>query len=195
LMTFQEFLDWADEDTHAEWVDGRVILLHVTVRERHEAIRGFLHWLFYSLIRSTRQGAVYGEPFQMWLPLLNRSRAPDIFFVREESRFRVGEHYLQGPADIAVEILSPESEARDRVEKLNEYQQAGVSEYWVIDHQTRRAEFHVLGADGRYALAFAGETGLYQSSVLPQMGIKVEWLWQEPPGADPEDLRHTLGFV
>ena len=25
-MTFEEFLAWADEDTHAEWVDGRVVM-------------------------------------------------------------------------------------------------------------------------------------------------------------------------
>lgn len=26
-MTYQEFLDWLDEDTRAEWVDGQVILM------------------------------------------------------------------------------------------------------------------------------------------------------------------------
>ena len=24
-MTYEEFLDWADEDTRAEWVDGAVV--------------------------------------------------------------------------------------------------------------------------------------------------------------------------
>ncbi|HDN80831.1 MAG TPA: Uma2 family endonuclease, partial [Chloroflexi bacterium] len=25
-MTYEEFLDWADEDTLAEWVDGEVVM-------------------------------------------------------------------------------------------------------------------------------------------------------------------------
>lgn len=195
LMTFQEFLEWADEDTHAEWVDGRVILLHVTVKERHDAIRMFLVWLFYSLIRATGRGAVYSEPFQMWLPHLNRSRAPDLFYVREENRDRVSQHYLQGPADIVVEIISPDSEERDRVEKLREYERAGVPEYWTIDHQERRAELHVLGADGRYAVVLAGRAGLFQSSVFPEMRLRIEWLWQEPVGADVADVNRTLGLA
>jgi hypothetical protein len=27
-MTYEQFLDWADEDTLAEWVDGKVLTLH-----------------------------------------------------------------------------------------------------------------------------------------------------------------------
>ena len=26
-MDYETFLDWLDEDTHAEWVDGQVVLL------------------------------------------------------------------------------------------------------------------------------------------------------------------------
>lgn len=26
-VSFEQFLAWADEDTHAEWVDGRVVLM------------------------------------------------------------------------------------------------------------------------------------------------------------------------
>ena len=37
-LTYEQFLEWADEETHAEWVDGQVILTSVTVSERHAAI-------------------------------------------------------------------------------------------------------------------------------------------------------------
>ncbi len=26
-ISFEEFLAWADEDTHAEWVDGEIVLM------------------------------------------------------------------------------------------------------------------------------------------------------------------------
>ena len=34
-MSYEEFLDWADEDTHAEWVDGEVIVF-TPVKEIHQ---------------------------------------------------------------------------------------------------------------------------------------------------------------
>ena len=40
-MTYEEFLAWADEDTHAEWVDGEVILMS-PVAKVHQLLAQFL---------------------------------------------------------------------------------------------------------------------------------------------------------
>ena len=40
-MTFPEYLDWLDEDKHAEWVDGEVIM-HSPVSRQHSQVGGFL---------------------------------------------------------------------------------------------------------------------------------------------------------
>jgi Uma2 family endonuclease len=34
-MTYEEFLDWCDEDTWAEWVNGEIIMLHPTTFKHH----------------------------------------------------------------------------------------------------------------------------------------------------------------
>jgi Uma2 family endonuclease len=192
-LTYEEFLAWCDEDTWAEWVDGRVIPLPVTVAERHAAILSLLITLFKLATRFGRLGAVYSEPFQMRLRAARRGRSPDLIFVAPEHRDRLRRHYLDGPADIVVEIVSPESAHRDQVEKLAEYEQAGVPEYWLVDPDQQQAELRVLGPDGRHRVVFTGSEGLYQSAVLPQLRLRVEWLWQEPEldevlrklGADP----------
>jgi Uma2 family endonuclease len=95
-LSYEQFLEWADEDTWAEWVDGQVILMPVTLAERHAAL-----------------GSAYSEPFQMRLRRLRRGRSPDLFFVLPEHRDRMRRHYLDGPADLVVEIVSPESRRRD----------------------------------------------------------------------------------
>ena len=41
LITYDDFLDWADEDTLAEWVDGQVIMTSPANR-RHQDIAKFL---------------------------------------------------------------------------------------------------------------------------------------------------------
>jgi len=39
---------------------------------------------------------------------------------------------------MVVEIVSPDSQSRDRGDKFYEYEEAGVLEYWILD-QTRSA--------------------------------------------------------
>lgn len=190
-VTYEEFLEWADEETHAEWVDGQIILMPVTVNRHHDRILSFLRWLFVQVTRLGQVGSVHGEPFQMRLSPLGRGRAPDLFFVRLERAHLVEAHYMDGPADLVVEIVSPESMHRDRVEKLAEYERARVPEYWLVDYEQTIAEFRVLGSDGRYRVVFSASTGLYQSAVLPQLRLRVEWLWQEP-GPDMGDVLRVL---
>ena len=39
-MGYEEYLDWSDEDTHAEWVDGEVIVF-MPVTLAHQLLVGF----------------------------------------------------------------------------------------------------------------------------------------------------------
>jgi Uma2 family endonuclease len=107
-------------------------------------------------------------------------REPDIIFVSREHLNRLRDTYLDGPADLVVEIISRDSRARDRGEKFYEYEQGGVREYWLLDYLRQQAEFYQLGPDGIYHLAPAGADGIYRSAVLDGLWLKVEWLWQEP---------------
>jgi Uma2 family endonuclease len=93
---------------------------------------------------------------------------------------RVTDYWIDGPADLVVEIVSPESRERDYHEKLAEYEAAGVPEYWLIDPLQSAARFYQLGADGRYQLAAVGEDGIYTSREAPGFRLRVSWLWQRP---------------
>jgi hypothetical protein len=61
----------------------------------------------------------------------------------------------------------------------------------LVDHEHEHAELLQLGSDGKYQVVLAGNAGPYQSAVLPQPRLKVEWLWQEPPF---EDVLRELGI-
>ena len=65
-------------------------------------------------------------------------------------------------------------------EKFYEYERAGISEYWLIGPQTKRAEFYQLMAAGQYQLMPPDAEGAYRSVVLPGLWLRVEWLWEEP---------------
>ncbi len=120
---------------------------------------------------------VLSAPFQM---KLERGREPDLLFVASEHLERLKEAYLEGPADLVVEIVSPESVGRDRGEKFCEYEQAGVPEYWLIDPLREQAEFCQLGAQGRYRMVMPEAGEIYHSAVVPGFWLRVAWLWQPP---------------
>ncbi len=187
-MTYEEFLDWADEDTLAEWVDGEVVM-YSPASKRHQQIVGFLEKVLGTFVEQHDLGVVLSAPFQM---KLEHGREPDLLFVAREHLERLKETHLDGPADLVVEIVSPESVGRDRGDKFYEYERGGVVEYWLIDPQTKRAEFYQRAASGQYQLVPPDAEGVYRSAVLPGLWLRVVWLWQEPLPA-MEDLLLDIG--
>ena len=106
-------------------------------------------------------------------------RALGLLFVQSERLHLIKNTYLDGPADVVFEVVSPESIGRDRGEKFVEYERAGIREYWMIDPDRQAAEFYELGSDGRYRLG-PTEEGIYRSKIIPGFWLRVEWLWQTP---------------
>ncbi len=178
-MSYEEFLAWCDEDTWAEWVEGEVIVL-APASERHQAVRGFLEAVMTVHAEQGRLGRVLGAPFQMKTGPDLPGREPDILFVANENLGRLKGTYLDGPADLVVEITYRESRLRDRGEKFAEYELGGVREYWLVDPEGEEADFYRLDERGRYRLTEPDREGIYRSELLPGLWLKVQWLWQDP---------------
>ena len=178
-MTYEEFLDWLDEDTHADWVNG-VAMMHRPVSLQHQQIHKFLLQLLDTFVQTRDLGTVAHDPFQMKTGSELPGRAPDILFVADENLGRLKPNVLDGPADLVVEVVSPSSRALDRGAKYYEYEQGGVREYWLVDPERRQAEFYVLGSRGVYDTVLVAEDGVYRSRVLDGLWMKVDWLWQDP---------------
>ncbi len=178
-MTYEEFLAWVDEDTRAEWVNGEVVFMG-EVSRRHQEVGAFLFPLIKLFVEAYQLGIVFYESFQMKTGDDLPGRLPDIIFISNENLHRVKDNRLEGPADLAIEIISPESRARDRGDKFYEYEQGGVREYWMLDPLRKQAEFYQLGEDGIYHLVMPDGAGKYHSLVLKGLWLKVDWLWLTP---------------
>ena len=174
-MTYEEFLAWADEDTLAEWVDGEVIMGSPASRS-HQDVADFLTSVLRSFVEERGLGLVLSAPFQV---KLERGLEPYLIFLAQAHLNRLKESHVEGPPDLVVEIVSPESMERDRGERFYEYARGGVPEYWLIDPQAHWAEFYRLKGS-YYRPAFSGEEGVYRSEALPGFWLRVEWLWQAP---------------
>ncbi|MFN7016075.1 MAG: Uma2 family endonuclease [Fimbriimonadales bacterium] len=182
-MSFEQFIEWLDEDTHAEWVEGRVILkMPVSVKHQHE--NRYLLKLLAAWIEDYHQmGYVYTAPLQVKLTLPDgsqRSRESDLVVILHDRLAQLTEQYFDGAPNLIVEILSPSTRAVDRSAKFVEYEAAGVPEYWLVDPEREYAEFWQLDETGVYRAAFAGSAGVYRSREVAGLWLQVEWLWSQP---------------
>ncbi|NJN65425.1 MAG: Uma2 family endonuclease [Chloroflexaceae bacterium] len=180
-MSYEQFLAWSDEDTHAEWVNGEVIVFMPPV-DRHQTIVGFLHIVISLFANLLNLGTLRVAPFEMRHLPGYASREPDLLFVAREHLHRLTPERLDGPADLVVEVVSPSSAKRDRQEKRDEYERAAVREYWAIDPRPgyQQALCYTLGPDGCYAAILPDAEGRYHSVVLPGFWFREAWLFATP---------------
>jgi Uma2 family endonuclease len=178
-ISYRQYLATEPEGAHTEWVNGEIIQM-APISDEHQDVGGFLLTLLRTFVTQKSLGFVRHEPFQMKTAPDLPGRSPDIFFVAKANKKRIKKTHLQGPADLVVEIISPESIGRDRGDKFYEYEKGGVREYWLIDPQRKQAEFYARGSDGIYRLMPTGKDSTFHSKVLGGFWIKTDWLWQHP---------------
>lgn len=187
-MSYEEFLARAAEHPFAEWVDGEVIVMS-PASSKHQRLVRFLSSVLQAFAEKGSLGEVFVAPFQMKPGPGFPGREPDVLFIAKRKLARVRAMFLDGPADLAVEIVSRESRKTDRVVKLREYEKAGVREYWVVDPDRKEAAFHVLGRDGTYKTVEPDAAGVYRSAVMHGLWIRTSWLFADPLPAILDVLR------
>jgi len=180
-MTEEQFVHWCDEDTRAEWVDGEVIMMSPVSTEHTRLVR-FLTSILEGFAEHHDLGEVFGPESQIRLPETPSRRVPDLYFISKARQGLIQKNHFDGPPDLCIDIVSPDSLARDWREKYLEYEAAGVKEYWVIDPASQHVEVYVLTEqkDGpaKYR-RLPEQEGAIVSTVLTGLRLPVEWLWPE----------------
>jgi Uma2 family endonuclease len=182
-MTEGEFLAWCDEDTRAEWVDGEVIMMS-PVNEQHAELFDWLYRLLGDFVEARRLGRVRAD-MQVRFATQRTRRIPDILFVSTERLHLFRDTHIEGPPDLVVEVVSPDSVARDYRTKYYEYQAAAVREYWIVDPMWQRLDAYRLRADpvaegkeaGNEYQPLEEREGLIASTVVPGFYLRRAWLW------------------
>ena len=182
-LSFEEFVNAPQfHGRHVEWVGGEVIE-KMSVSLKHSLLVVFLTKLLGLVTELNNGGRVLADQFLMRLEDQQRGREPDIVYVAPENESRLLANYLDGPADIAIEVISRGSEATDRGAKFEEYEAGGVREFWLLDPHRREALFYIRDENGLFRPGVV-QDGVFQSTVLPLVRLRVEWLWEQPPIMD-----------
>jgi Uma2 family endonuclease len=124
-------------------------------------------------------GEVRGSEFAVRLPKQRQRRLPDVSFVAASRAEIVLPNHFDAAPDLAMEVISPTSIARDRREKFNSYQAEGVKEYWIFDTKKSSMDAYRLGRGGKFRPIPESENGI-ASVVLPGFHLKSEWVFAQP---------------
>jgi Uma2 family endonuclease len=131
-MSEEEFDQWHDELLRGEWVDGRVEFM-APASNQHVQIVVFQIKLLDTFAEQRRLGKAFGSELAVKLPKQRRRRVPDVAFLSASRMELLRPTYVDGAPDLIMEVVSPDSVGRDWRTKYQEYEQAGVREYWIVD--------------------------------------------------------------
>lgn len=175
---------------HAEWHEGRVIRIVNNVQ--HQVILLFLGTLFSTYLKLANLGRVLLAGVPMKVDTGKPAREPDLLIVFNEHYDRIRPTSLEGPADIVVEIVSPESVNRDHGDKLREYELASVQEYWLLNPINRISDVYALHEDGHYRrLPLDAQRRVY-SQLMPGFAFDPALLWRDEPPVGVELVQAML---
>jgi Uma2 family endonuclease len=178
-FTQEEFGAWLDELPssdihHYELIRGRIVM-SPPAGWPHGAVGSKLNHIVGSYVEAHRLGIVLDSSAGYDLPS-GDTLEPDVSFI-SRARFAAGPRPVHGQflrivPDFVVEILSPSSVSRDRVEKAEIYAQNGVDEYWIVDSKRREITL-LLREASVFGAPQVVRDGAIPSRVFPELRTEV----------------------
>jgi hypothetical protein len=109
--TFEDFCALVKDGQEADLIDG-VIYMASPDNTAAADLFGWLFFILYGYVARKKLGRVFGSRVAFRLED-RQSPEPDISFLRTEYADRIEPGRVDGPPDLAIEIVSPESAERD----------------------------------------------------------------------------------
>lgn len=183
-FSYTDYLGWGD-DARWEIVDGEAYAMAPAPTPRHQMIVANIAALLGDALR--------GKPCRLLVAPTDVKLSdhdvvqPDLLVVCEQAK--IGEAVVRGAPDLAIEVTSPSTEARDRREKRSLYERFGVPEYWIVS-PNGFVEVYALDEGGRYPTPTI--TGLDESLAsrrFPELVLEVNDVFEGVPIERPLKLQ------
>lgn len=184
-ITFEEYLDLLTEETKGDLIDG-VLYMQSPPSDDHEKIFGCLFGILQAYVIRKKLGLVRGSRTAIKFSGYNGTQ-PDIVFISNARRHLVHPYFMDGPPDVAVEILSPSTRRLDRGRKTELYAEHGVLEFWQFDPEEQTTEFF-WNDNGAWTPMPVSEDGFFHSQAIPGFWLNVNWLFAD----EPPDILDTV---
>ena len=152
-----------------EFTDGYLEILPMPSRG-HQRVLAFLFMAFRQFLAPAGGEALFA-PLRLRIRE-GKLREPDLLAVRDAQDLRSGNRFWTG-ADVVVEVVSPDGEERDLIDKRSDYAEAAIAEYWIVDPRTETISVLKLDADGYVEHGAYGRGDRATSSTLAGFSVDV----------------------
>lgn len=168
--SYQDYMQLTD-DRRYELIEGE-LLMTPSPAPIHQRVAHRLNHKISQYVDQHRPGEVYFAPLDVVLSNYNVVQ-PDILYISNARKGIIEDKNIQGPPDLAVEIISPYSIERDRLIKKDLYARYGVQEFWLVDFEKKCIEVLTL-KENRYELVgiFFSEDQL-STPLFPSLNLSV----------------------
>jgi Uma2 family endonuclease len=128
--TYEDYLTFPD-DFRCEIINGQVYDTTPSPTPRHQRVSGKIYRLIGNrLEEQSHTCQVFDAPLDVVIAE-DQVVQPDVFIVCD--RQKIERTHISGAPDVVFEITSHSTSLRDRREKMELYQRAGVAEYFLVD--------------------------------------------------------------
>lgn len=174
-ITFEEYLNYDDgTNNRYELVDGELILMP-PASFLHSDIIDFIADCFKAIVRQYKLDIKVKTGDVGVRTGINSSTIPDLSVIEGSvwrSMPRDASAVVQVPLLLAVEVVSPGTEqiSRDYTEKVVEYQETGILEYWIVDPIEQKITVLVL-EKGSYTKTVFTKDEAIASVIFPELKL------------------------
>jgi Uma2 family endonuclease len=170
LYTYEDYLK-INDDNQYELIGGELILVPAP-RTSHQELSGKIYRKIADFIENNNLGKAFYAPIDVILSKTEKPQ-PDILFISKDRLNTITEKNIQGAPDLVVEILSPSTTSRDKVEKSRLYYKYGVKEYWIIDPDAKIVEVFTPGEKNWNVVEAYRNDEILTSPLLPGLQINL----------------------
>jgi Uma2 family endonuclease len=127
------YLDLTDHSNRRiEFTDGRLEFLPMPT-EIHQELVAYLYRALYAFVERFGLGKVHFSGLRLRVRP-GKIREPDVIFLHKD-HFHARHNRVWEAADLVMEVVSdnPNDRERDYEQKLVDYAEAKVKEYWIVD--------------------------------------------------------------
>ena len=179
-LTYDDFVLFPDDGKRHELIDGEHYVTP-SPNTKHQRILGSLHLLIGSWLESHGVGQVFMAPYDVVVSDLDVVE-PDLFYLSNERAAKVlTPLHAKGVPELVIEIASKATRKRDETIKRRLYEQAGVSEYWVVDPEVDAVRVYRRDGD-RFArpIELSREAGdVMTTALLPGLQIPLTRVFRD----------------
>lgn len=169
LLKVADYMKLPDDGPRYELIEGELLMAPAPNRY-HQEILGNLYFLLTSYLKQNRIGKLDVAPFDVIFDEHNVLQ-PDIIFFSNARAAALTTAGASGAPDLAIEILSPGAEERDRVLKRKIFARTGVEELWLVLPDKRRIEIYRLQENPDRAAQNVAATERFSSKLFPGLTI------------------------